>query len=273
MSTPCADREELLQALFDGELDASHALEVETHLKTCAGCAAYYNTLQALRTRLAETDLSPPASSRLRANIDAMLAAEDRASLRAGSRANRPNPLRHWLSGATAGWSAAGAMAAAFAALLVVQVAPFSTSSVASPDLEAQLVSSHVRSLLANHLIDIETSDRHVVKPWFNGRVDFAPPVPELKDAGFPLAGGRLDYADNRVVAAVVYRARAHVINLFIMPHQPDAPQKADTHRDSYSVVRWTEGDLDFWAVSDIDASELEDFHKAFVAAAPLGPA
>jgi anti-sigma factor RsiW len=268
MSNPCTDREVALQALLDGELDASHALEMETHLKTCSGCATYFNTLQALRTRLAEADLSPRASSRLHARIDAMLADEERNT----ARASRGNPLLHWLSGATAGWSAAGALAAVAVALFIFQVTPFSAST-ATPDLEAQLVSSHVRSLLANHLIDVETSDRHVVKPWFNGRIDYAPPVPDLIADGFPLAGGRLDYADNRVIAAVVYRRRAHVVNLFILPHDAKAATRFQAKRDSYSVARWTEGDLDFWAVSDIDASELADFRKAFLAAAPLGPA
>lgn len=270
MTSPCPDRETQLQALLDGELDAAHALATEAHLKTCSGCATYVNTLQALRTRLVEADLSPRAPDRLRASIDAMLAEEDRKA----ARASRRDPLRRWLSSATAGWTAAGAMAAVAAALLVAPVAPFSTTAArAAPDLETQLVSSHVRSLLASHLIDIATSDRHVVKPWFNGRIDYAPPVPDLAADGFPLAGGRLDYADNRVIAAVVYRHRAHVINLFILPRDATRETKVassfEAKHDSYSVTRWSEGDLDFWAVSDIDAPDLDAFRKAFLAATP----
>ena len=257
MSMPCADREVALQAWLDGELDAAHALEAEAHLKTCSGCAAYFNMLQALRARLFEADLSPRAPSRLRASIDAMLAAEERASA----------PPRPWWRNASAGWSAAGAMASAAAALLIIQLAPLEIAGATRPDLEGQLVSNHVRSLLANHLIDVETSDRHVVKPWFNGRIDYAPPVPDLVAKDFRLAGGRLDYAENRVVAAVVYRRRAHIINLFILPHPAKPARNFETKRESFSVVRWTQGDLDFWAVSDIDALDLEAFHQAFLAA------
>jgi len=163
------------------------------------------------------------------------------------------------------GWSAAGAVAAIAASLLVVQTVPLQSAG-----LEDQLVASHVRSLLANHLIDVETSDRHVVKPWFNGKIDFAPPVVDLKDQGFPLVGGRLDYADQRVVAALVYRRRAHVINLFVLPAHA-GPLAWLTHHapTSYSVVHWTPGGPDFWAVSDIEAGDLETFHKAFAARVP----
>ena len=122
-------------------------------------------------------------------------------------------------------------------------------------------------STLASHLVDVETSDRHVVKPWFNGRIDFAPPVIELADAGYPLAGGRLDYVDRKVVAALVYRRRLHVINLFVWP-QGRAGLHASPFagRDGYSLVHWRAGGLDYWAVSDVEKAELEAFHRAFAA-------
>lgn len=254
---PCLEKESLLQALLDGELDAANAIAVEAHLRTCQGCAAHYRLLQALRERLAEADLSVPAPPRLRARIEAVIDAEAR-------RARTPGP-RRGRAGLAVGWSAAGALAAIAASLLVVQTVPLQSAS-----LEDQLVASHVRSLLASHLIDVETSDRHVVKPWFNGKIDFAPPVVDLKDQGFPLVGGRLDYADQRVVAALVYRRRAHVINLFVLPAHA-SPLAWLTHHapTSYSVVHWTRGGLDFWAVSDIEAGDLETFHKAFAARAP----
>ena len=252
--SPCPDREALLQALLDGELDAANALAVEAHLRTCQGCAAHFRMLQAVRTRLAEADLSAPASPALRARIEAMIDAEDRHAARA-----RPRP---WWTGAAAGWSAAGAMTAIAASLMLVQVAPMQTAS-----LQDQLIASHVRSLEASHLIDIATSDRHVVKPWFNGKIDFAPPVVDLKDQGFPLVGGRLDYASNREVAALVFRRNAHLINLFVMPARASGfSWPVRTQQTSYSVVHWTRGGLDFWAVSDVEAAQLEAFHQAFVA-------
>jgi anti-sigma factor RsiW len=261
--SPCPNRETLLPALVDGELDAANALAAETHLRTCQICAAHYRTLMALRTRLREAEPDTVAPSGLRLRIEALIDKEtQREDAPRSARVVRP---RRWWTGPAAGWSTAGAMTAIAASLLVIQLAPLQTTS-----LEDQLVGDHVRSLLASHLIDVVTSDRHVVKPWFNGKIDFAPPVVELADQGFPLAGGRLDYAGDREVAALVYRRRAHVINLFVMPAKatPVAwrPRPAAT---GYSVVHWTRGGLDFWAVSDIEAGELEVFHKAFAARAP----
>jgi anti-sigma factor RsiW len=257
--TACPDQEPLLQALFDGELDAANALAVEAHLKTCQACAAHYRTLQALRARLSDPALSPPAPLHLRARVEDMIARES------GPQRKAPDRVRGWRPRLTAGWATAGAMAAVAATLFVAPLQP------ATPGLEQQLVASHVRSLLANHLIDVATSDRHVVKPWFNGKIDFAPPVVDLAEQGFPLVGGRLDYADNRVVAALVYRRRAHVINLFVMPAQPQpsAWRLSWPHRTSYSVVHWTADGLDFWAVSDVEGDDLRQFEKAFAARAP----
>ena len=255
--SPCPDRELMLQALLDGELDAANALAVETHLKTCPGCGAYSRTLQALRERLADPELSPPAPDRLRARVEDMIARESRPRVAARG------PARRWIERLSAGWTAAGAMGAVAATLLIVQLTPVSAS------LEDQLVASHVRSLQASHLIDVATSDRHVVKPWFNGKIDFAPPVVDLADQGFPLVGGRLDYADNREVAALVYRRRLHTINLFVLPARPRpvAWRPFQIHpASSYSVVHWTHGALDYWAVSDLDGPELERFHQLFAA-------
>jgi anti-sigma factor RsiW len=257
--TACPDRESMLHALLDGELDAANALTVEAHLKTCAGCSAEFQVLRALRERLAEADLAQPAPAHLRTAIENLLAAEDRRIVPAKP-ARRP-----WWASLAAAWGSAGAMTAVAAGLLVVQVAP-----VADP-LEDQLVASHVRSLQADHLIDVATSDRHVVRPWFNGKIDYAPPTPDLSAQGFPLVGGRLDYAQGRTVAAVVYRRRAHVINLFVMPAQ-DRPFRLGVGGPKpppgYSVVHWTHAGLDFWAVSDVEGGDLQAFHKAFEAAA-----
>jgi anti-sigma factor (TIGR02949 family) len=255
--SPCPEHETLLQALLDGELDAANTAAIEAHLKTCAGCAAQYRTLQALHERLAEAALSEAAPAGLRSRIEAAIEREGRTS------ATPPQRRKPWWAGVAAAWSVAGAMGAVAASLLAVQVAPTQLA------LEDQLVASHVRSLQANHLIDVATSDRHVVRPWFNGKIDFAPPVPDLADQGFPLAGGRLDYADGRTVAAVVYRRRAHVINLFVMPHRAAGFRLGRPHTPpGYAVVRWTDRGLDYWAVSDVEGGELEAFHKAFEAKA-----
>ena len=138
----------------------------------------------------------------------------------------------------------------------------------AGPALETQLVDGHIRSLQAAHLVDIPTSDRHVVKPWFNGRIDFAPPVIELADQGFPLVGGRLDRVNGRSAAALVYRRRAHVINVFVWPGPAPATPITE-RREGYALIRWGQGGLTFWAVSDIDPADLQTFQKTFAARVP----
>jgi anti-sigma factor RsiW len=251
--TVCSDKDAMLQALLDGELDAANTLAIEAHLATCAACAARWRTLQALRERLSAADLNPPAPARLHRRIEAMIAAESRPKPKAAAAG--------WRTRIGAGWVAAGAVAGVAASLLAIQLQPTSAS------LEGQLVDGHVRSLLANHLIDVATSDRHVVKPWFNGKIDFAPPVVDLADQGFPLVGGRLDYADNRVVAALVYRRRAHIINLFVLPATFGSDWR-HARPSSYSVVHWRRGSLDYWAVSDVEAGDLKQFQQDFEARA-----
>jgi len=249
----CADRELLLHGLIDGELDAASILACEAHLRTCAGCAAELERLQGLRSVLASPGVSFKASAAQRAR---MLAALDTlcapGDVRA-SRRRRGAPVL-WLGGALT------ALAAAFSLAIFLWLP--------SQELQDELIGSHVRSLLANHLVDVAASDRHVVKPWFNGKLDFAPPVVDLADQGFPLSGGRLDYLRGRVVAALVYRRRQHVINLFIWPATGALTGPAGLRQSGYSLERWSDGGLNFWAVSDTDARELAAFRAAFEARA-----
>ena len=164
-------------------------------------------------------------------------------------------------------WWRWGGMAAAFATVALVSwnVAFLQArNSFDEERLAGEVTSAHVRSLMApGHLNDVISTDQHTVKPWFNGKLDFAPPVRDLADAGFPLAGGRLDYIAGRPVAALVYKHRLHTVNLFVWPANgaADAPPRRSS-RDGYSVVRWVRGGMRYWAVSDIPADELETFAK-----------
>jgi anti-sigma factor RsiW len=246
--TTCPDKELLLGALIDGELDAANVQAVETHLATCHGCAQQLARLQALREELRTPGVAPRAPEALRRRIEADLAREDRA--------RRPR-LR-----AAAPWAVSGVMTALAASFAVLAIHP------ASGGLEDELVADHIRSTLASHLVDVQTSDRHTVKPWFNGKIDFAPPVADLADRGFPLVGGRLDYVRNRPVAALVYRRSRHLINLFVWPSSPGPsrpPEQAS--RQGYAVEHWRSGGLEFWAVSDVEPHDLAAFRDAYVAA------
>jgi anti-sigma factor RsiW len=158
----------------------------------------------------------------------------------------------------------AGLAAAACAALFMI-------NGVVGQDqtLTSELVASHVRSLQLNHLIDVETSDQHVVKPWFNGKLDFSPPVVDLKDRGFPLVGGRLDYLDDRTVAAIVYRRGRHTINLFVWPGGRAAWREHIHVRDGYDLRHWRQAGMTYWAVSDVNPADLALFETELRARTP----
>jgi len=246
----CADKVLLLGALVDGELDAANTMAVETHVASCAGCAAELARLRSLDRILRRVDLAYDLPAGLVTRVTAAMAGEAIAS---APPRTAPRTVERFIGG-----GALATLAAGFAAFALIGPRP--------EPLESELIADHVRSLQVQHLVDVPTSDRHVVKPWFNGKIDFAPPVFDLAAQGFPLVGGRLDYLRGRTVAALVYRRRAHVINLFV---QPGSGASATEHerKDGYTLLRWRRDGLEFWAVSDIDPLDLAAFHAAYAEA------
>lgn len=244
----CDDKALLIGALVDGELDAANAAAIEQHLKTCPGCAKALADAQAVRAALASHDVAYAAPEAFRRRLRIALGAETGPPTR-----RRSNSRIRWALG--------GGLAAACAALLFLGV------QVPSASLADELVSDHVRSLLADHLMDVPTSDRHTVKPWFNGKVGFAPSVIDLADKGFPLAGGRLDYVRRQRAAAIVFHRRLHVINVFVWPASAGDPLTIDQARAGYNLVHWSAGGLTYWAVSDLDMAELRQFRDLYAAA------
>jgi anti-sigma factor RsiW len=166
-------------------------------------------------------------------------------------------------------WQGAGAAALA-AMLLAVGIGVFSTRMTADDLLADEAVANHVRSLQGAHAVDVASSDRHTVKPWFNGKLDYAAPVRDLTAEGFALEGGRLDYFDHRPVAALVYRHRLHTINVFVLPARAgEAAATRTLHRQGFAIERWTKDGMDFWAVSDADPAALAQLRALLTAPDP----
>jgi len=246
----CEEAGVLLHALIDGELDASHAREVEAHVASCARCAAALAAYRELRQAMPTDKLRYAAPDSLRASVD-------RAVPAPAAQPSRRSLLKGFAFGSMA-------TAAAAAGVTFVIVGRDRDRNILS-----DAVSAHLRSLQAEHLIDVASSDQHTVKPWFNGRIDLAPPVIDLTAQGFTLIGGRLDYIDGKPVAAIVYRRRVHVINLFVMQGLGSAlPAPKLQVMQGFNILRWTDQGLNLMAVSDLDQEEFKEFQAKFEAAA-----
>ncbi|MES2151938.1 MAG: anti-sigma factor [Pseudomonadota bacterium] len=241
----CKDAQVLLGAEMDGEIDPSGMLALHAHLDGCQACRAQRDNLRGLGAVLKAHAPSQAAPAQLRQRV------------LAGLRQETPAPrVRRW-NWAWINFGAAATASAACAALLALQLAVPSESE----RLDQEIVASHFRSLLADHLTDVASTDQHTVKPWFTGKLDFAPPVVDLAAQGYPLVGGRLEYLQQRTAAALAYRHRQHLINLFIWPAtgQADSAPKLDS-RQGFQVLHWRREGMNFWAVSDLSAAELTTF-------------
>ena len=230
----------LVQAEFDGELDAAESASLKAHRERCAVCQETWQTLAASSAAI-QGATRHTASAALRQRLEQRL---PRATVAALSR--------------RVAWTRMGgsfALGAALAASLAMALLPSS-----SDPLVAAVVDDHVRSLQPGHLEDVVSTDQHTVKPWFDGRLDFAPPVKDLKDVGYPLLGGRLDYLGGHAVAALAYQHGKHPINLFIWPERGTAAPSLSTSRNGYNVIHWQDGGMSFWAVSDLERDELQIF-------------
>lgn len=242
----CVETQRLLHAYIDAELETANSLEVEKHLQECHACAKDYHDYQTLRTALREGPLYFHAPELLQKRIISSVRRE-----------SRPPGLarltsRPWLSAA----------AVLFIALLGIWGLMRLWPTPAENNALAQAVlADHVRSLMVNHLVDVPSSNKHTVKPWFDGKLDFSPPVIDLTAQGFPLVGGRLDYLDNQTVAAIVYKRRSHIINLFVWPTtQNTARAPTTTTLQGYQLLSWTQAGMHYWAVSDLELTELQQF-------------
>jgi anti-sigma factor RsiW len=248
----CDDAEILLHALLDGELDAENAREVETHIAGCRHCASLMSDYRDMHKTLASSKLKFKAPPLLRQRIE--------GSLPPGRAPNRRAILKGFAMG-----SAVSAIAAT--GLIAVVMRNDDEQRILS-----DVMSAHLRSLQAGHLTDVLSTDQHTVKPWFNGRLDVAPPVVDLTSQGFTLIGGRLDTIDGKAIGAIVYRRRTHVINLFVAPATGAETRAAKIETlQGFNIRQWSEQGLIYWAVSDINSEELADFGAKFQTAMRTG--
>jgi mycothiol system anti-sigma-R factor len=267
----CEEIKNLMDAYLDGELDPVTSQTVEQHLRDCRACEQAYEVETAMAHAIGQAAPYYKAPIELRERIqfslrEAIGASTSRRAAAGGLLpVRRPEAVRrgvffempwNWL---------ALAAAIAVAAIVASSFLPRLRQPGADQFLATQLIASHVRSLMANHLTDVASSDQHTVKPWLDVNLDFAAPVVDLSGDGFPLIGGRLDYLDNRSVAALVYQRRKHFINLFIWPPTPaDSKEQKMVEREGYHLVHWADGDFTYWAVSDVSVGDLQNFQRLF---------
>ncbi len=251
----CHEIRELLHAWLDRELDPARSLEIEEHLKRCPECLRESQSFESLRGIVASRaihHIAPPA-----------LVHELRAALRkAGRSETRPSAwFGNWV--AEMDWSRL--FAPITAAALVTLCLIFLLSRPSDEELWARdVVSAEVRSLMPNHLTDVVSSDQHTVKPWFNGKLDYTPPVVDLSPKGFTLVGGRLDFLRDHRMAALVYGQGNHFINLFVWPTASDNTPEKSLTRKGYHIVHWVQAGMDCWAVSDVNMEALHEFANLF---------
>jgi anti-sigma factor RsiW len=267
----CEEATKLMDGYLDSELDPITSQKIEQHLRECPKCDQAYKIHGSLIRVIGNATPYYKAPAELREQIQSSLrdavGAKDKGGSGQPGQLSVPRPQgerRPLLSHVPWNWLALAA-AIMLGALITAVFLPRMRPPNADQFLATQLIASHVRSLMANHLMDVPSSDQHTVKPWLDAKLDFAAPVADLSTQGFPLIGGRLDYLNNHSVAALVYQKRKHFINLFIWPTTPeDSTAQTMVEREGYHLVHWSDGDFTYWAVSDVTLSDLQNFKQLF---------
>jgi len=242
----CDQTNQFIESYLDGELTLSDHRDFEAHITDCNECSTTLEAMRALQTNIRES-VYQQAPTSLKHSIQ--------------------NKLRDYTGEETSktGWIQWAGIASGFMSFGAVSTWVFLTFLVTSPlqtEFSNNIISAHVRSLMADHATDVISTDRHTVKPWFNGRVDFSPPVKDLDKQGFKLIGGRLDYLDNKAATALIYKRRAHIINLFIFKSKQTNDKQSPVllQRDGYNLIHWKNSGLEFWGISDLNKKELRHF-------------
>ena len=244
----CSETRELIYAYIDGELDLVHSIDIEKHIGECSECKITFRNLEALRSAVNTDSLYyyPPDDFQ-------------QLVLKGALKKNKFEAIKSYLSSHLAGIGTFAIIAALLILVFIPTLSEISSNNV----LMNEIVSNHIRSLMADHQTDVTTSDRHTVKPWFSDKLDFSPQVEDFTEHGFILVGGRLDYLNNRTVASLVYRHTRHIINLYIWPSKYGNDMKTKYRFEKgYNLFNWIKSGMAYWAISDLNSTELQEFVK-----------
>lgn len=240
----CREAGPLLHARLDNELDMAGSSSIDLHLADCRACAAQYAALQNLHDEIASAGLAYAPEAAFERKLAARFREEPKS------------PLRLW----TGNWLTASAMAAAVGVIVLIVSMPALRTGSGTDAIATEILDDHLRALEPMHQVDVPSSDQHTVKPWFQGKINFSPPVPDLTKDDFILVGGRLDVIRQQPAAAIVYRRREHVISLYVSP-SPGGDSKTDLRElGGYHLLHWMQNNMSYWAVSDVDPTDLRTF-------------
>ena len=267
----CEEATKLMDGYLDGELDPITSQTIEQHLRECSNCNQAYKThgslIRAISNATPYYKAPPELRERVQSSLREEIAGRPMRNVERDAQPllpQRQSGLRNILSGTSWNWLSLAA-AIIFGAIIAWNLVPRLQRPKADQFLATQLIASHVRSLMANHLTDVASSDQHTVKPWLDEKLDFAPAVVDLSSEGFPLVGGRLDYLDKRPVAALIYQRRKHFINLFVWPAESNATRPTmSISRQGYQLLHWVDSDFNYWAVSDVNVNDLQTLKELF---------
>ena len=253
----CAHARTVIECYADGELDAVTSANFEAHVEHCGRCQGALERLNSLRILIKEAAPYRAAPEHLARQVRSRVPTSNTAAAPASQ--ERARAWWSWLRPA-----ALVAVTATITAVITWLAAPALKEPSGAEMFAEEVISAHARATLTGHIADIASSERHTVKPWFEGKLDFSPPVPDMSMQGFRLVGGRLEYLGERPVAALVYQRREHVINLFTWPAQPEAGgDETMVTRQGYHLAHWRVAGMSYWAVSNLNQRELQEFVRA----------
>jgi mycothiol system anti-sigma-R factor len=250
----CEMTHSVLHGYLDGELDAARAAEFERHLLSCPQCVAELEAQETLRSTIQRAGLRERAPEKLRRNLQVAISGTAEPVKTVTPIRPKP-PIRPT-------WWLTLAAAAVFVIVLGSRFLPNLTQGRGGEEMAASIVDAHLRSLQPGHLEDVISTDQHTVKPWFDGRIDFAPPVHDFASEGFPLQGGRLDVVRGKTVAVLVYGRRKHIINVFVWPTSERDASPQQGSQLGYNWIDWRKGGMEFSAISDVSATDLVELQK-----------